>query len=335
MSGSGGKGKKKGSSKVTVPDFLKPLFQQGSAIATNTFQNLNQGINTGQDLRADFTPAQLAAQNLGIQEALNGTYIPAAQNTLLDATQGTDLSQFLDPAALESLRNLSGGQEILPEETYRALVNASTGTSQLPQAATDALTSTAQGDFLYGGEGFNAAIDAAMRKIQPQLISTFGAAGPGGATGGLSRAAIGQATADAFANQYGAERRNQMSAADRLAALGLAEQQGAAGLLGQTGASTLQNALGASQALGGFGQNERSNQLNSALQLPGIGTADINLLSGIGGQQQEQAQGEIDAPIDRQLKLLAAALGVPFEALLGSKNKSKSRDFGFEGLNLS
>lgn len=82
--------------------------------------------------------------------------------------------------------------------------------SPLQAASNQQLTNTLNGDYLYGGQGFNAAIDAATRKILPQINSTFEAAGRTGS--GLAATAQTQAIADAFANQYGNERENQMRA---------------------------------------------------------------------------------------------------------------------------
>lgn len=63
---------------------------------------------------------------------------------------------------------------------------------------------------------------------------------------------------------------------------------------------------------------ERSRQQQAAQALPSIALAPFNLLSGIGGQQQQQAQAEISAPIAAQQGLLGAALGgLPVSGLIG------------------
>lgn len=82
--------------------------------------------------------------------------------------------------------------------------------SPLQYASNQQLTNTLNGDYLYGGQGFNQAVDAATRKILPQINSTFEGAGRTGS--GLAATAQTQAIADAFANQYGNERENQMRA---------------------------------------------------------------------------------------------------------------------------
>jgi hypothetical protein len=107
------------------------------------------------------------------------------------------------------------GQTVVPfsPETNMALdmqtARALNG-SPLQSAANDQLTSTLNGDYLYGGQGFNEAIDAATRKILPAVNGTFEAAGRG--RSGLADVAKTQAISDAFANQYSNERTNQQRA---------------------------------------------------------------------------------------------------------------------------
>jgi len=89
--------------------------------------------------------------------------------------------------------------------TQRALMG-----SPLQAAANNQLTGTLNGDYLYGGAGFNAAVDAATRKAMPQINSQFERAGA--FNSGLADVAKTQAVADAFASQYGDERANQQRA---------------------------------------------------------------------------------------------------------------------------
>jgi hypothetical protein len=79
------------------------------------------------------------------------------------------------------------------------------------------MESTLNGDYLYGGQGFNAAFDAASRKINPMVDSAFATHGRSGS--GLAGAAKTQALGDAFASMYGQERNNQMQAAQMAPAL--------------------------------------------------------------------------------------------------------------------
>lgn len=105
----------------------------------------------------------------------------------------------------------------------------------------------------------------------------------GRGTGGLAQAAIAQQATDAFARQFGDER---------------ARQLGAAGQLSQQ-------------------------QLQAIGALPAASTAGINLLSEIGGQQQDQRQRELTAPISAIEALLqGAGGGIPLASILGSSQTS-------------
>lgn len=64
------------------------------------------------------------------------------------------------------------------------------------------------GDYLYGGPGFNAALDAATRAITPRVQSAFGRAGR--QQSGLAQAAVAEELGDVFAGMYGQERGRQM-----------------------------------------------------------------------------------------------------------------------------
>jgi hypothetical protein len=70
------------------------------------------------------------------------------------------------------------------------------------------LLKTLNGNYLYGGDGFNAALQAANNKIIPMVQSTFNQGGR--LNSGLAQQAQTQALADAFASQYGDERNRQM-----------------------------------------------------------------------------------------------------------------------------
>ncbi len=66
---------------------------------------------------------------------------------------------------------------------------------------------TLDGKYLFGGEGFNAAVDAAFRAGMPKVLSAFG--GGGRSDGGLAKEALAKAFSDPFAMQYGQERQFQ------------------------------------------------------------------------------------------------------------------------------
>lgn len=78
------------------------------------------------------------------------------------------------------------------------------------KAGESQLQRTLGGDYSYGGEGFNAALDAAKNKIIPNVQSQFA---KGGRTGsGLAATAEAGAIGDAFAGLYDKERQRQIAA---------------------------------------------------------------------------------------------------------------------------
>lgn len=389
-SGAFGKDKSSSKSRVQIPEFLQPFTGQAGFTAEAALNRLtNRLAGAGaKDLVAPFTEAQETAQDLGIRRALGeGGFFPVAQNTLLRAAEGvglddflpgaatdaltssaggTGLESFIDADALETLRSGTGGDPILRELLDESgvagqdLLSSLSGDTSIPGVSRDALERTAAGDFLFGGEGFDQAVDAAVRAATPGILRTFGSAGVGGATGGLARTAIGQAGIDAFARQYGQERDRQLSAADRLAGLersdigqradiasriadiDLADTGQTADIAGLLNSLKLDSAsalAGLSDAerdrgqlsasiLADLGLAERSNALDAARDLPALATADVELLNRIGTTQQEFDQTRLDAPNDALLQLLSASLaGLPISSFLGSDSKGKRSAF--------
>lgn len=352
--GSAGKGSSKSKTRVQIPEFLRPFLEQSAGVAGSALGNLQAGIGDGQNLVAGFQPAQEFAQMLGINRAIDpnsafatatGTASEIAQG---GAAPGSDVLSMIsqgggiDPAALARLQQGTQGGALPGMGQIQQML----GQTGVPQAATDALTQTAQGNFLFGGEGFDQAVQAAMRAARPGILSTFGRAGAGGASSGLAQQAIAQSGIDAFARQFGQERQNQLNAAGNLGQLGLqgqGQQADIAGLAAQLGLSGRGQELGAATnlaqiggdqrlraalGLGDLGLGQSQQRLAAAGQLPGLATADINLLSGIGGQQQDLEQQRIDAPLNAQLQLLNAALGgVPISSLLGQNQSGRTTDF--------
>lgn len=244
--GSGFKGESESSTQVDIPDFLRPLLSNLTGAANSALFGVQRA---GRDpMVAGFTEDQRAAMEIARQRAYGeGGYIPTTQEQLLRTAEGVPLDSYLPASAFNTL---SGGGEYLPAEvldivrglpglpgstvdtlTQAQNAGAPAGLDRvislasdpagavIPDSARAALERTASGDFLYGGEGFDQAVDAALRRVTPGVLSTFGSAGAGGATGGLARTAIAQAGLDAFASQYGDERSRQLSAAQALADL--------------------------------------------------------------------------------------------------------------------
>lgn len=171
--------------------------------------------------------------------------------------------------------------------------------------AQQTLLDTAQGDFLFGGEGFDAAVNAATRAAQPGILSSFGRAGRG--VSGLGQAAVGQAATDAFASQFGQERGRQLAAAQALPDIGLAGTN----ILSQVGSQRqaqsqqeelgpvlamerlLQSALGVTpsqqgllqgrtQTVSGGGGSKAGDILGTAASVAGLGLGgDVSLLGGL------------------------------------------------------
>lgn len=89
----------------------------------------------------------------------------------------------------------------------------------------------AEGKYLHGGAGFNAALDAAQRRITPQLSSQFAAGGRYGS--GLHAGTQAQALSDSFAGLYDSERGRQQAAQQFLPQFNLQRQGAALGFVPQ------------------------------------------------------------------------------------------------------
>lgn len=116
-----------------------------------------------------------------------------------------------------------GGQQYFPQAGYvpfseQSLTGLATAEglsndpSQIPGYADTFQTfqDTVSGDYLYGGDGFNAALEAAKREIFPMVKSTFNSQGRTGS--GLAEAAAAEELGDVFAGMYGQERGRQQQA---------------------------------------------------------------------------------------------------------------------------
>ena len=88
-------------------------------------------------------------------------------------------------------------------QTQRAI-----GGSELNRSAAQNNLATTRGDYLYGNPGFNAAVQAATDYTLPQVRSNFATAGR--TRSGLGQEAQARTISNAFAQQYGQERENQM-----------------------------------------------------------------------------------------------------------------------------
>ncbi len=105
------------------------------------------------------------------------------------------------------------GNTVIPfswqtEQALERTQNRAIQGSPINDQAKNELVNTLGGNYLYGGEGFNAALGAAERRILPKIQSQFELSGRSGS--GLAQEAQSRAIADAFAEQYQQERANQM-----------------------------------------------------------------------------------------------------------------------------
>lgn len=130
------------------------------------------------------------------------------------STQTSGASAAIDPY----LRNLYG----LAKEQFTTRSPEVAGYGDEFQTAKERLGETSGGKYLYGGEGFNAALEAAKNKIIPDVESRF--ARGGRLQSGLARTAEASGIGDAFANLYSGERRLQEEATGKLPQLSEAER---------------------------------------------------------------------------------------------------------------
>lgn len=258
-------GKSGGDQEVTqrteIPAFLQPFVKNQAQVGSDALTRLEGQLSGAgaNELVAGFDPLQQQAQQQMIALAGGaGGFLPTAQQQFLQTAQGVDPQSYLDPAAY------------------------------------GALQSTAGGDFLFGGQGFDQAVQAALRAAQPSILSTFGGSGRG--TGGLAQTAIAQQATDAFARQFGDERSRQLQAS---------------GMLGE------------------IGNAERARQLQAAGLLPQMGGLGAGILEGVGGQRQALAQRQLTAPISANEALVqAAGGGVPLGSLLGTSQTTSGAGGG-------
>lgn len=97
------------------------------------------------------------------------------------------------------------------EAAYRGIEQRATEGSPVTQASQNLVSNTIGGDYLYGGPGFDAALEAATSKIIPRVQSMYALAGRG--QSGAEKATLAREIGREFANQYGNERQLQQQAA--------------------------------------------------------------------------------------------------------------------------
>lgn len=98
-------------------------------------------------------------------------------------------------------------------ETQNMIMNQGRQGAGIAGDANQQLQKTINGEYLTGGKGFDAAIEAAKNKILPSVNSSFEKSGRGGS--GLADVAKTGAIGDVFAGQYAQERANQLNATNQ------------------------------------------------------------------------------------------------------------------------
>lgn len=259
-----------------IPDFLQGTIRQGANVSEQALSGLQQELSgQGPQLVQPFTPSQIQGQEQTLQ--LAGL---SPSRELLKRGQNV-ISSFANP------------QHRLFDEAGN-IIDRLGREGQIPEQTQQTLEQSAQGDFLFGGDAFNEAVDASIRQAQPQIASTFASQGGRGAVGsGLAQTAMQQAASDAFARQFSQERDRQQAAAGQLGQLGLEQQR-----------MNLQGPM----ALGDLLNRERGRQLEAAGELPQQALLGPELLQEIGGRRQQQQQRELREPVEIQRMLLSQGL---------------------------
>jgi|TARA_B100000925_G_scaffold287582_1_gene267113 hypothetical protein len=352
-----------GSDNVTqtaIPEFLKPILADAANVQQGALQSYLTLLSQDNALLSPFNQNQNAALAMQADLARNdpNNFLGTTQNVLQEAALGEEVNPLFNRGRtlLESqdilgdLRNMgrSNPLEIVRGE-MDSLAGIARGDNNISGVGRSALERTAQGDFLYGGEGFNAALDAATRAAMPGINSRFALGGGSGAVdGGLAQTARTQAVADAFARQYGQERANQLAAGNQLLSdqnRRTSQQIAAGGQLGTLAlgnTAQMQNALNtalrgsqnAGTALANAANQERARQLNAALRLPQVGLLNSQILGSVGDRQQAQETARRQANAQAMQNLLTGSFGaINPNSLFGNiQSVTTNQNRGLSGL---
>jgi hypothetical protein len=277
------------------PAYLQPFLNESANYSRGALGALGDTLSRPNALISPFNPVQLESMAKAAAFARDPSGdLSQSQNVLREISDGSDIEQLFNR-----------GQNLMESGAGRQQLGQFANTQAGNQVGINALQGTAAGNNLYGGAGFNAALDASMRRAMPQISSTFAGAGSGGLKSGLAQTAMQQAHADAFAGQYGQERSNQLNAANILNSLALG-QRGQ-----QTDAAT--RLLGADQLAGStqlqLANADRARQMQAAQLLPQYGLMGSDILGSIGQQQQSQDTAQRQAGVDQYQKLMDFSFG--------------------------
>lgn len=292
-----------------IPEYLKPFLTQAANTGSGALNALSNSASSG-NLVAPFNAAQTQGQNAAIGVANGaGGYIPDALRQIQGTVNGSPQITRMADIGSEALAQ-GATQNVVGQQA--GTLNSLSGIGGIPGAATNALTSSANGDYLFGSPAFNEAVNASIRQARPQILGGFaGQGGAGAVSGGLAQIGMQQAASDAFARLYDSERNRQVGAASNLGSLSLQDlsrQAQAAQAAGGMNLAQQGNNIGAASNIGSLLNDERNRQFNGALSLPGLSMAGPDILNQVGGFQQNQAQNEIDAPINAHIGLYNASM---------------------------
>jgi len=214
---------------------------------------------------AGYSPEQIASMEAQYNRAVGGSpLLSGAQDFTQQALAGDFQS-----AAMPYATDLAGGVD------YSEVM--------------DMQRRTAQGDFLGGSPGLNAAIQRAIDPVQSRIASQLasrGRAGSGLAAFEMGRS-LGDVAADISYQDYATERTNQLAA-----------QRNLANLMG----TQYESQLAGARFLGDVGSVGYNRMADAAAAAPALALADytdINKMAEVGGMRQDMQQQAIDEQIDR------------------------------------
>lgn len=213
---SGGKGSS-GSQTVTqqtvIPPELKPLVRQTSNITGRALSGLERSL-TGSPGRLNLPQGA---------RVVNGRVVRDIQTPATGGIGkgGFNRTQQVDLGSVNDFRTAGSGQpdlvadfDPLEEQAMGLAEQRALGAGGFLPTFQNQVLSTAQGNFLHGGPGFDEALEAAKRRVMPTILSRFGSAGM--LDSGLAQEAVAQSISDSFAGLYNNERERQMRALSAL-----------------------------------------------------------------------------------------------------------------------
>lgn len=244
--------------------FTQPFLQYGMQEALKQYQQGAPAYFPGQTY-AGFSPQTEQALRAAEQRALAGSPLVSGAQEFAQ----TAMSGGFGTPAMQYAEGLAGGVDL--------------------SEPMNMMRQTAQGSFLGGSPGLEAAIERATRPAQSAAMSSLASRGRLGS--GLGSQAVAQAVGDVAANisyqDYSRERQNQLAAQQNLSDLMRAQYGSAlqgAGFLGDVYQQDYARRAGAAAA---------------APDLAALDYSDISRLAGVGQTREQQAQRGIEDAMAR------------------------------------